>query len=303
MRKSALLSLSIIFLFAAKAFALFDASFWGVRAMGMGGAFTAVSDDVNAPGYNIAGIAGMESPEVTAMSAKLFSGLDGLDMSAQYIEGVYPISKKAGSVALGWSHFGDAGLRSEDMVNLGYANNVYKNDWIKLLLGANLKYLRQAVMYMGDDLSNSAFGIDLGVLARFKHGISVGYSGKYLNSPDIGLKDTDNVPRTNTVGLAYYNEKLPYLDIPHFTVAMDYEIRDSENTLMLGMESRLINDTLAVRAGGWSEQLNFGLGYKLKFGKDEKNNSALSIDYALGLPLKVQDTIGSHFFSLSYRFN
>ncbi|MDR1695115.1 MAG: hypothetical protein LBR69_08205, partial [Endomicrobium sp.] len=60
-----------------------------------------------------------------------------------------------------------------------------------------------------------------------------------------------------------------------------------------------LKDTLALRAGGWAEQLNFGLGYKFEF----KDKGALYIDYAFGLPLKVQETYGSHFFSLSYRFD
>ena len=270
--------------------------------MGMGGAFTAVSDDSNAPAYNIAGIADMESPEVTAMSAKLFYVSDGFDMSAQYIQGVYPISYEIGAIALGWFHFGDTGLRSEDMVNLGYANTVYTNDWVRLLAGINLKYLRHAVKYKGDNLSNSALGIDLGFIARFDYGISVGYSGKYLNAPDIGLIEKDNVSRTNTIGMAYYNEELPLLKIPHFTIAADYEMRNNSNILILGFESRVLRDTLALRAGGWYEQINFGLGYKLKLGRDETNQSALSIDYAFGLPLQVQDSFGSHFFSLTYKF-
>ncbi len=303
--KKKLLILSIIMtFFSGKAMALYDISYWGVRALGMGGAFTAVSDDVNAPIYNIAGIAGMEKPEATVMSAKIFSGLDGLDMSTDYIGGVYPISRQIGSISLNWSYYGDTGLRREDSVNLGYArtlNDIIKVDWMDFMAGINLRYLSQEARYNGSDLNKSAFAFDLGLLARFKYGISVGFSGKYFNKPDIGFKTEDRIKQTNVLGAAYYNEKLPLLGIPYFTFAMDYEMREGDNTLIMGMESKVIDGNLALRAGGWAEQINFGIGYGFDFGKDDKK-SRLMIDYAFGLPLQVQETSGSHFISLSFRF-
>src|SRR4051812_4313642 len=48
---------------------------WGARPIGMGGAFTAIADDSNAPLYNPAGIVQVQWNEVSAMYAQLFSGL------------------------------------------------------------------------------------------------------------------------------------------------------------------------------------------------------------------------------------
>ena len=271
----------------------------------MGGAFTAVADDSNAPAYNIAGISELEKAEVTFMSAKVFSGLDGLDMSADYLAFVYPISKKVGSLSLGWTYFGDTGLRREDSVNLGYARElddlIGKLDWMSLMAGINLKYLRQEVRYKGDTLNKSAFAFDIGLLARFKYGISLGYSGRYFNRPDIGFKSEDRIKQTNVLGLSYYSEELPLLKIPYFTIALDYEMREGDNNLLMGAESRVIDGNLSLRLGGWKEQLNFGVGYGLDFGKEE-GKSRLMIDYTFGLPLEIQDSTGHHFVSLTFRF-
>src|SRR6185436_19321357 len=55
--------------------AAFEDTGWGARPVGMGGAFTAISDDSNAPLYNPAGLVQVQWNEVSAMYSRLFSGL------------------------------------------------------------------------------------------------------------------------------------------------------------------------------------------------------------------------------------
>lgn len=295
--------------FSSPAFALFDTSYWGVRALGMGGAYTAVSDDADAAAYNVAGIAQLDKPEITFTSVRLFSGLDGFDIGTDYLGGVYPISEKYGSVSAGWAFVGDAGLRREDSVNIGYARTlddliglIAEIDWMSVYAGVNFRYLRtetKSVTHNGallGDLSNSAFAFDAGLLLKFKYGISFGYSGKYLNAPAIGYKFEDSVKPTNIFGLAYYAEELPILGIPHFTIALDYQIRDEDNMFMGGIESIILNERLALRAGGWEDQINFGLGYYFDF-----LGTNLTVNYAFGLPLGIQSSAGSHFLSINVR--
>src|SRR5690349_11912572 len=56
-------------------FAAFLDDGWGARPLGMGGAFTAIADDSNAPMYNPAGIVQVQWNEMSAMYAQLYSGL------------------------------------------------------------------------------------------------------------------------------------------------------------------------------------------------------------------------------------
>jgi hypothetical protein len=306
MKKVLAILISIGVIGVSNAYALFNSTYWGVRPLGMGGAFTAVADDANAPLYNVAGTAQLEKAEVVAMSAKLFTGLDGFDMGTNYIGAVYPISKEYGSVSLAWSHFGDTGIRSEDLVNIGYARTLNDlNIWEKmdLSVGIALKYIRQEVNFGhsasgGGRESKSGTTMDIGILARFENGIRVGFSSKYMTRPDVGYFGEDKVPAMNVIGAAYYREELPIVRIPKFTIAADYEMRSGDDDLLkIGMESKVIDGTLALRIGGWKEQINFGTGYEIKFGE-----YALIIDYAFGLPLEVQESTGSHFLSLIFRF-
>src|SRR6202140_5251867 len=54
--------------------AFLDTGF-GARPVGMGGAFTAIADDSNAPLYNPAGLVQVQWNEMSAMYSQLFSGL------------------------------------------------------------------------------------------------------------------------------------------------------------------------------------------------------------------------------------
>ena len=63
-----------------------------------------MSDDANGPLYNAAGAAGVDKGEVTLMSAKLFTGLEGVDMSVGYAGIVYLLGLIGGSVCGAWSY-------------------------------------------------------------------------------------------------------------------------------------------------------------------------------------------------------
>ena len=83
-KTAALLLLTIMFFAAQQVQAAFDDTYWGVRALGMGGAFTAVSNDANAPLYNVAGTAFVAQKEATLMGSRLFAGLEGVEVGANY---------------------------------------------------------------------------------------------------------------------------------------------------------------------------------------------------------------------------
>jgi len=317
-RISALICL-IVAICAANAFALFDVNYYGVRALGMGQAFTAVANDVNAPIYNIAGTGLLDRIEVAGMSSRLFAGEEGLNFTTNFIGTVVPLSrdKSYGTISAGWGNYSDVGLYDENIVYVGYARHLgdlFETELFDIALGVNFRYLhhkvngRELSTPVEGYLSEDAFTFDAGVLIKLKNGISAGYSGKYLTSPDVRFfKETsekENVQIHHVIGLAYFNELLPLLRLPNFTIAGDFEIREHDNVIMLGAETKIkISESfLSFRAGGWQEQLTFGVGYSIPFGSTEADRSYLTVDYAFILPLEIQNTIGSHFFGLSYRF-
>lgn len=287
--------------------AAFVDTYWGVRALGMGGAYTAVGDDANAPLYNISGIAFATQQEVTLMGSRLFAGVEGVEIAANYFGYVYPIAPEWGAIAVAWSSTSVPGLRREDTFNFGYArmlNDIMRidNEFVELSAGVNLKYLMQETKFDEEDAdldsSKGAMTADIGVMAKFANGIGIGYSSKYLVPADIGYLEKDEVKNVNVLGLSYYNDMLPYVKIPYFTVAADIVFRDNDTFLKMGAETYLIDGRLALRLGGRKEAFDFGFGYSFLFG----NDTALTVDYAFELPFEIEESYGSHFISLSFSF-
>jgi len=287
--------------------AAFVDTYWGVRALGMGGAFTAVANDANGPLYNIAGIGFASHQEVTLMGSRLFVGADEVEIGANYLGYIYPIGLEYGSISFAWSSTSSPGVRREDTFNLGYARVI--NDLIRLdsqiveiSAGLNIKYLMQETKFEleDDSLKNNKGALtgDIGVLANFANGIGIGYSSKYVVPADIGYMEKDEVKNVNVIGLSYYNDELPYIKIPCFTIAMDVIFRDNENMIRAGLESYVLDKRLAIRMGGREEAFNIGFGYAFVFA----NEAQLVIDYALELPMQVEESYGSHFVSLSFKF-
>ena len=303
----AVLLLTIMVAAAQQAQAAFEDTYWGVRALGMGGAFTAVVNDANAPLYNIAGIANCAQKEVTLMGSRLFAGLEGVEISANYLGFVYPISEEWGSASFAWSSLGTPGLARDDTFNVGYARRLndlvnVDTDFVTLSAGLNIKYLREEINFEDDeDLSESKGAVtgDIGLLATFENGLRLGFSSKYLLPADIGYVEEDNVSNMNVLGIGYFSELLPFVKIPTFTADLDIIFIDDEVKFRLGLESYVLDDKLAIRLGGREEAFNIGFGYEFTF----LNESTLIIDYALELPFEVEESYGSHFISLSFRFN
>ncbi len=304
---AALLLLTIAFFTAQQVQAAFDDTYWGVRALGMGGAFTAVSNDANAPLYNVAGTAFVAQKEVTLMGSRLFAGLEGVEVGANYAGYVHPISARAGSISFAWSSISTPGLRREDTFNVGYARLLndlvgLNSEVVEIAAGLNFKYLLQEVKFgvKEEDLDTykGAMTGDIGILAMFSNGIGIGYSSKYIVPADIGFMEKDEVKNINVLGLSYYNDELPYIKIPYFTIALDVIFRDNETFVRAGVESYVLDRKLAIRLGGREEAFNVGFGYEFSFA----NATKLVVDYAFELPIEVEDSYGSHFLSLSFKF-
>lgn len=295
-------------LFNADVFAAFNSSYWGVRPLGMGGAFSSVTNDANAPLYNPSGLAFITRKEVTVMSSRLFAGLEGVDIAENYLAGVYPFSETIGTVALAWGSESTPGLRREDFVNVGigrYLDDlIYIHQNITLAAGVNLRYLRHSYNFDSSDpvdgTARWAVTGDIGLMAYHENGISVGFASRNLLPADLGFVNEDTVTVENAFGVSWYQETLPYLHLPYFTIACDLVFRESEFTPRIGAETWLIDGSLALRAGGREEELNFGFGYEFTF----SNLSSIALDYALGFPLGgIEGSYGSHFVALSFKFD
>jgi len=283
---------------------------WGVRPLGMGGAFTAVADDSNAPLYNPAGLALVKHQELSLMSATLFSGLDDVNIGLNSLSYVYPLGSKLGGIGLAWGALSSPSLYTEDTATLGYGRNI--NDVIgfaqpRVSVGASAIYLRHEYSMdertTGDQVfahgtSAAATTADLGFIVNWeKLGLSLGFASRNATSPNVGLLTVDQVPVENAVGLAYYNNKVPYLKLPCFTSALDIVSRNDLTDIRFGAETRLFAKTFAVRVGASQEAVSLGLGYCFKI----TPKADVLVDYAFQWPLQVENSTGSHWFGITIR--
>ncbi len=274
----------------------------------MAGAFTAVADDANGQLYNPAGLPQVVHDEVSLMSAQLYSGLDGVNIGLNYLGYVHPLGKRAGSIGVTWGELSSPSLYTEDTAAIGYGrylNDIFGFKQPAVSIGANFKYLKHAYTLdertVGDPVfangnSAAATTSDAGLLVSWeKLGLSCGVACKNTNTPNVGLLTVDQVPNENVIGLAYYNEKLPFLKLPYFTTALDVATRDGVSDIRFGVETWLFDGKFAIRSGGSQEDVTFGLGYEIKFGEKTK----LIVDYSFAWPLQVENSTGSHRFGLS----
>lgn len=302
-------------LLSALAHAAFLNTDWGARPSGMGGAFTAIADDSNAPLFNPAGTAQVQWNEFSATYADLYSGEtlyagnDKTSLNQSYVAFTARPIPRVGSLAFSWASFNASHLYREDTLALTYARNL--GDFISALdnsvaVGVNLKYLRRSVslddftvsdpVFAGGD-SASAATVDIGVLYKPQAGPLTGWRaalvGKNLTRPDVGFQVRDRVPLELRAGLAYQGKNLPWL-VP----SLDISRRDDITRVLGGAESWLFKNTLGLRGGANSDEGSAGLSYYQALGK----RYGLRFDYGFTIPFYVEGTSGSHRLALVLYF-
>ncbi|MEK7765869.1 MAG: hypothetical protein AAB368_06490, partial [bacterium] len=182
---------------ASPALAVFDPTPKAARPQGMGGAFTGVADDVTAIHYNPAGLT-----RVNALQAHLFgTRLFGLkELQTALVDVAVPISKQAGTVGLSVEQFGDDTLLRERTITASHGIPLQED----FRFGYNLNLYDLKIGPAGDPTndfgSDSAFGLDLGVMAHVKK------VKKDLKRLKKKLRDTSSAEWTEAVRIDLLND-------------------------------------------------------------------------------------------------
>lgn len=278
------------------------------RAVGMGGAYTALGDDIGSIYYNPAGLASLLTSEVNFTYLSLYQG-----MNYEFIAFGYPLGESmpglGGTVALSVNllqpgslqRTNDSGVTvgtfssGDQVFTLAYARPIGSS----LHAGISVKMIQQQI----DTVSTSLFDVDAGivVLPPFD-GMRLGFTLKHLGAQSAGF----DLPLSLNAGISYRRYELfSEQDDGALTVETTFPIKPIEDRVGMKVGAEYNFKWIGSRAtlrGGYTfldKDLNgvgltIGAGYGL-----DLSGTILFIDYAYA----PADIFGdAHRISLTTKF-
>jgi len=279
----------------------------GSRPLGMGGAFTTFSGDLNAMYWNPAGIADIYSREanfnhidwiadVNYDYASFASGIPDIGTVGLFVSVLSMGEMKVRTIEQpeGTGEFFSYGTM---MIGISYARNLTEN----FAIGFNAKYIREK-MY---NESASAVALDIGtlysipLLNEFRIGASISNFG-----PKVKLEGRD-LYRITQVGAGIGNQINTLVELEEFELPLTFRVgvaadfvKTGDQRLTAAVDAIHPNDnTEAMNSGieySWNESVFFRAGYKSMFEEGGEqgltfgfgfntrlfNSALLCIDYA-----------------------
>ena len=243
------------------------------RAVGLGGAYTALARDANALLYNPGGLGKVQSHEATFMHNQYFEGV-----AQEYLAYASPYGWGA---LLNYLSFGDvpkttisnpsgSGLGSAGLSDLALAVGYGRRFHDEFSVGAGLKYVRESIA----GAAGHGMMADLGALyaPQALEGLTLGLAAQNLG-PSVKYQSAkESLPLNLRLGAAYeFN-----IGGQKNTLSLDVAKERSEQALVgAGLES-IVAGVLPVRVGfntrnDAGPKVSAGLGWI---------HEALSVDYA-----------------------
>ncbi|RPI02929.1 MAG: PorV/PorQ family protein [Calditrichaeota bacterium] len=277
------------------------------RQVGMGEAFTALSNDINLMRYNVGGLGGITRPSLamnfntwiddTQQGNIAFAlplpkiGVFGIDLT-YFDEG------QITQVDQYFNPIGGNGISGDVMISLGYGRFFKFGDY-ELGFGVGGKYLNQSLV--GE--TSSVFALDAGLQFRFPKWVAFGASLQNIGMSKMQFDAWKSpLPETYQVGAALI---LPMTSdkLTQFILSSDAAwTRKEAIRYKIGGEF-LLNDVFAVRSGykfNDASISNWAAGFGLNMPATWLARARIRFDYAYA-PLPVFDE-AAHRFSLYFAF-
>lgn len=214
----------------------------GARPAGLGEAFCAIADDVNAAYWNPAGLAQVKEFQFTTIYKHWFE-----DIKSGCLGYLHPGDKDAITMGV-WMTYMDEGsmqeikndrttggtFKAEDIgITVSFAQALKK----EFLAGANLKYIQQKIA----GVSGSSIAGDIGLIYKPTKFINLGLVVQNIGSKIKFVKEGFPLPLNLKTGISYKNKWI--------ILALDANKPiDNDPLICLGLESKIAN-IVALRVG------------------------------------------------------
>ena len=261
----------------------------GVRPISMGKAFVAIADDAHAGYWNPAGLAILNTAQISAMYSNpvnyaLIGGAGVKDIGYQTFSLAYPAGFGSFGLNVAYLSVGDifvvedvSGPTGETFSDKEYGVIASYGSTIteQIHLGANMKFVHQSIR----DEDGSGFGLDLGLLYQPLYNLTFGLMGQDLVEPKIQLLEGGeeySIPRKVRLGMSY-----KMMDDRVLLAAGVDKASGRSPKVHLGAEVEPMKD-LDLRVGYTTdtEEISAGVGVRV---------SAIQLDYGFGF-LKLGST-------------
>ena len=272
----------------------------GPRAIGMGGAFTAVSDDITSIYWNPGGTANIQANEAFFNHTSLYADVrHDFAAIASYLSGVGTIGAFVSVLSMdemlvrtetnpeGTGEFFNAGAI---VIGINFSRYLTEN----FAIGGNFKYINESIWHM----DATGFGIDIGtmykipVLNELRIAASISNFGSKMQ---LAGRDVTQVVPSGSGGQNFINTniELDKFDLPllfRFGLASDV-IKDGTSKLIVAVDAIHPNDhTEYINAGAeysWNEILYLRAGYNSLFERDTEKGLTLGF----GLHYRIIDMV------------
>jgi cytochrome c-type biogenesis protein CcmH/NrfG len=262
----------------------------GSRALGMGGAFTAISDDATAAYWNPAGLSCLEQTGITGFHSSLFEG-----SSLDFFSIGYP-TVRFGGLGFAFLRVGTDGIQAYDdrsgslgQIDFSQSEMIFaygRRIPLNVNVGASVKIVNQR---MGE-LSADGAGFDIGAFysVPYVKGIALGLLLRDMPGAKLKLvEQVERTPRTIRIGASYRDSLRGGRDV--VLLALDASLPEKASTNVSVGGEYVIDRLVALRAGLKEGKLSAGAGVRWR---------NYSLDYSLG-----NSELGNlHQFSVSATF-
>lgn len=237
--------------------ALYEDLQTGARALGMGDALVALSSLGEAPRYNVAGLASIESPGISTYYKSLYGGISGLHNMGLTFYSPFKGFGAALSIYETGVSLEEEGKYSEKTLTLSAAKFLRED----VALGLNINLYRVSHPRFGS--SNIASGIDIGVLGKLYDKWKLGFFVENIKKPVFhGERRDYDLGTAFNFGVAF---------MPYERARSSISVRKEEDfpaRVSFGEEIDLLRGRVSLRVGLSHEEsltkFSFGFSVRIK---------------------------------------